>query len=83
MLASFRFLIAATNALLQLALLGAVRCYQWWLSPVFGQACRYSPTCSNYALQALRRYGPWRGGWKSLTRLLRCHPWGGGGSDPP
>jgi putative membrane protein insertion efficiency factor len=51
-----------------------------WLIP--GSGCRFHPTCSAYAAQALRRHGAWRGSWLALRRLARCHPWGGCGEDP-
>ena len=44
--------------------------------------CRYSPTCSAYALEAIKRHGPWKGTWLAAKRILRCHPWGGSGYDP-
>ncbi|MBK8210210.1 MAG: membrane protein insertion efficiency factor YidD [Rhodospirillales bacterium] len=56
--------------------------WRWLLSPVFPVACRYAPSCSAYALEALRSHGAFAGGWLSLRRLLRCHPWGGAGFDP-
>ncbi len=59
-----------------------VRAYQMTLSPFIGRQCRYEPTCSNYALDALREYGPWRGTWKAAGRILRCHPFAKGGYDP-
>ncbi|MGQ0558095.1 MAG: membrane protein insertion efficiency factor YidD [Sphingosinicella sp.] len=56
----------------------------WQLGPskVLPPSCRYSPTCSAYAIEALRRYGAARGSWLATRRLLRCHPWGGSGHDP-
>jgi uncharacterized protein len=60
----------------------AVRVYQWTLSPFVGRQCRFDPTCSHYALEALSRHGAIRGGWLTLRRLARCHPWGGWGYDP-
>ena len=48
-----------------------------------GGQCRYAPTCSEYMLLAVRKHGPWRGGWMGLRRIARCHPWGGHGYDPP
>jgi len=56
--------------------------YQWTLSPLLGPCCRYTPSCSHYALEALGRHGVARGLWLALTRLARCHPWGGSGYDP-
>jgi putative membrane protein insertion efficiency factor len=58
-----------------------VRAYRLVLSPWVGQGCRYHPTCSAYALEALERHGGLRGGWLALRRILRCHPWGGSGID--
>lgn len=60
----------------------AVRGYQMVLSPFLGGRCRFDPSCSVYAMEALRRHGGLRGGWLTLRRLLRCHPWGGCGHDP-
>ncbi|MCM1532061.1 MAG: membrane protein insertion efficiency factor YidD [Bacteroides sp.] len=59
-----------------------VRFYQVCISPLFPPSCRFTPTCSEYALQALKKYGPFKGGWLTLKRLSRCHPWGGSGYDP-
>lgn len=59
-----------------------IRLYQITLSPYMGRQCRYTPTCSNYALEALRKHGLLRGGWLALKRILRCAPWGGSGYDP-
>ncbi len=59
-----------------------IRGYQVAISPLLPPACRYTPTCSQYALEAVRRYGALRGSWMSLRRLLRCHPFRAGGYDP-
>jgi putative membrane protein insertion efficiency factor len=59
-----------------------VRLYRATFSPLVGMNCRYHPTCSAYALEALRVHGGLRGGWLALRRILRCHPWGGFGHDP-
>ena len=67
----------------RLALVGLVRVYQHAVSPWLGPSCRFTPTCSEYAVQALRRYGAVRGGLLALWRVGRCHPWGGHGYDPP
>lgn len=62
-----------------------VRAYRLVLSPWVGHGCRFQPTCSAYALEALEIHGAWRGTWLTLRRLARCHPWGGSGIDnvPP
>jgi uncharacterized protein len=59
-----------------------IRAYRLLLSPVIGPRCRYLPSCSDYALEALQRHGVRRGAWLALRRILRCHPWGGSGYDP-
>lgn len=58
------------------------RAYKLTLSPLIGNQCRFLPTCSDYAAQALIDHGPVRGGWLTVRRLCRCHPWGGSGFDP-
>jgi hypothetical protein len=60
----------------------AIRAYQLLVSPVLGNNCRFEPSCSQYASEAIARHGPWRGGVLGLGRILRCHPWGRGGYDP-
>ena len=60
-----------------------IKFYQVCISPLKGgPTCRFTPTCSQYALEAFRKYGPFKGFWLSLRRILRCHPWGGSGYDP-
>ena len=59
-----------------------IRVYQRCISPVLPPACRYYPTCSAYAVEAVMTHGVLRGGWLALKRLARCHPWGGSGYDP-
>ncbi len=59
-----------------------VRFYRYAISPLLGANCRYEPTCSAYAEEALRRHGVLHGGWLALKRISRCHPWGGSGYDP-
>lgn len=63
-------------------LVGLVRLYQYCLSPWLGGHCRFVPTCSQYAIEAILRHGPWRGSWLTLKRLGRCRPGGGSGYDP-
>ena len=67
----------------RLALVGLVRLYQGVVSPWLGPSCRYTPTCSQYAVLALRDYGAVRGTILATWRILRCNPWGGHGHDPP
>jgi uncharacterized protein len=65
-----------------LLLRGLIRAYQLLLSPLLPPSCRYLPSCSNYAAEAIATHGALRGSWLALARLLRCHPWGGSGYDP-
>ena len=62
--------------------IGLIRLYQITLSPCLGGACRYTPTCSNYGIEALQKYGAFKGGWLTIKRVLSCNPWGGSGYDP-
>lgn len=59
-----------------------VKIYQWVISPVLPQSCRYNPTCSNYMITAIKEWGPIRGSWMGIKRISSCHPWGGMGHDP-
>jgi len=63
-------------------LLALIRGYRYLLSPWWGGHCRFTPTCSEYAIQSLQQYGALKGSWLALGRLLRCHPWQPGGFDP-
>lgn len=60
----------------------SIEAYQRLISPLFPPSCRFTPTCSNYALQAIERHGLLKGGWLALKRIGRCHPWNPGGYDP-
>ncbi|RYY36593.1 MAG: membrane protein insertion efficiency factor YidD [Sphingobacteriaceae bacterium] len=62
--------------------LALIRIYQYFISPLTGAACRYTPTCSAYGAEAIKKYGPFKGGWLTLKRIGRCNPWGGHGHDP-
>lgn len=68
--------------LLSLPLIGLIKFYQYVISPAIGPKCRYTPTCSNYGLEAIKKYGPFKGGWLAAKRIASCHPWGGSGYDP-
>jgi putative membrane protein insertion efficiency factor len=62
--------------------IGAVRVYQWTIRPVIGNNCRFSPSCSDYAIEAIGSHGVLRGGKLAARRVLRCNPWNEGGDDP-
>ena len=64
------------------ALLLLIRFYRAAISPLFPPSCRYVPTCSAYAMEAIEKYGAWRGGWMAVKRILRCNPFHKGGYDP-
>ena len=64
-------------------IIGVVKVYQWTLSPLIGRQCRFVPTCSNYMIQAVQKYGAVRGSWKGIGRILRCNPFCKAGYDPP
>jgi len=70
------------GATMKLILIVLIRIYRWTLSPLLGPSCRFEPTCSAYAEEAIRLYGPGRGTWLALRRLGRCHPFCRGGIDP-
>jgi hypothetical protein len=63
-------------------LIALIRFYQGALSPLLRPSCRFTPTCSQYGIEAIRKHGAIRGGWLTLKRIARCHPWGGHGHDP-
>ncbi len=72
----------ALRWLFTLPLIALVEFYRRCVSPFTPPSCRFTPTCSQYALQALRKYGPIKGSWLALKRIAKCHPWGGSGYDP-
>ena len=59
-----------------------IKIYQILISPLLGSSCRFTPTCSQYTIEAIQKYGPLKGGWLGFRRIIRCHPWGGCGHDP-
>jgi len=59
-----------------------IKFYQKFISPYLPNSCRFTPTCSQYAIEALEKYGLFKGGWLALKRIFRCNPWGGSGYDP-
>ena len=63
-------------------LLFLIRCYRRFISPLFPPCCRFYPTCSAYAMQAVEKYGAAKGGWLAIKRIIRCHPFNDGGYDP-
>lgn len=77
-----RRVIQAISKVVGSVMIGLIKVYQWTFSPLIGKACRYTPTCSNYGIEAIRKYGPIKGGWLTLKRILSCNPWGGSGYDP-
>lgn len=68
--------------LIGLLFIGVIRFYQLAISPILPASCRYTPTCSQYSLEAIKKYGPFKGGYLAFRRILRCNPWGGHGHDP-
>ena len=67
---------------LGMVLILPIRFYQRCISPLTPPACRFTPTCSHYAVEAIRKHGPFKGFWLAVKRISRCHPWGGSGYDP-
>lgn len=63
-------------------LIAMIKFYKGYISPLTPPACRYTPTCSQYALEAIQKYGAIKGTWLAIKRISRCHPWGGSGYDP-
>ncbi len=68
--------------LLSFVFVGLIRFYQLAISPILPSSCRYTPTCSQYSLEAIKKYGPFKGSFLSIRRILRCNPWGRHGHDP-
>lgn len=85
MMEAKHFFLAGCQALRKLSaglLLLPIYFYQRCISPILGPSCRFTPTCSQYAVEAIKKHGPVKGLYLTVRRLLRCHPWGGSGYDP-
>ncbi|GAA6205543.1 MULTISPECIES: membrane protein insertion efficiency factor YidD [Thalassotalea] len=74
--------MAKNNSTPQLIAISLVKAYQRWLSPLLGNNCRFTPTCSFYAIEAINRFGVIKGSWLAGKRILKCHPLNAGGEDP-
>ncbi len=74
--------MAVVNKILGFIFMGMIRTYQYTISPLLMPACRYTPTCSHYGIDAIKKHGAFKGGWMALKRIARCNPWGGHGHDP-
>ncbi|HET8829275.1 MAG TPA: membrane protein insertion efficiency factor YidD [Pelobium sp.] len=59
-----------------------IKIYQYLISPLLGSSCRFTPTCSQYGVEAIKKHGAFKGGWLTVKRIARCHPWGNHGHDP-
>ena len=68
--------------ILSFPFIALIKLYQWILSPWLGSSCRFTPSCSQYAAEAFKKYGPLKGLWLTTKRIARCNPWGGHGHDP-
>ena len=67
---------------LEYIFIGIIKLYQYTLSPFLMPSCRYTPSCSAYGVEAIKKHGPFKGGWLTIKRVLSCNPWGGNGYDP-
>ena len=75
-------MIRIIKIIITFVLILPIKCYQVILSPLFPQSCRFTPTCSNYAIEAINKHGPFKGFWLAIKRISKCHPWGDSGHDP-
>ena len=72
----------AVKTIFKWLFIGLIRIYQGAISPFLPPSCRYSPSCSQYGVEAIQKHGPFYGGWLTIKRVASCHPWGGSGYDP-
>jgi putative membrane protein insertion efficiency factor len=77
-----KVIINLLNKIFSYIFIGLIYFYKTAISPHTPASCRFVPTCSQYALEAIKKYGPFKGGWLALRRILRCNPWGKSGYDP-
>jgi hypothetical protein len=77
-----KYFLKGLASLLSMPFIALIKIYQWVISPVLGPKCRFTPSCSQYAAEALKKHGVVKGMWLAIKRLSRCHPWGGSGYDP-
>jgi len=77
-----KYFLNGLASLLSMPFIALIKIYQWVISPVLGPKCRFTPSCSQYAAEALKKHGVVKGMWLAIKRLSRCHPWGGSGYDP-
>tara|TARA_B100000965_G_C19230914_1_gene600070 strand:- start:414 stop:653 length:240 start_codon:yes stop_codon:yes gene_type:complete len=75
-------MLSKINKAIAFVLVGLIAFYQKWISPLFAPSCRFIPSCSAYGIEAVTKHGPWRGGWLTLKRLSKCHPFTPCGCDP-
>ncbi len=68
--------------ILEYIFIGIIKLYQYTISPLLMPSCRYTPSCSVYGVEAIKKHGPFKGGWLTIKRVLSCNPWGGNGYDP-
>lgn len=79
---SIKTILGFPFKLIGFVFIGLIRFYQLAISPLLPSSCRYTPTCSQYSIEALKKYGPFKGSYLAIRRILRCNPWGGHGHDP-
>ena len=77
-----KWLLQILKSLIGAVFLLLIKIYQYFLSPLLGVSCRYTPSCSQYGVEDIKKYGAFKGGWLTLKRIARCNPWGGHGHDP-